>query len=264
MTMKGPSRKHIIIPMSNNNIIKFMRNSLTHVTNINRALRNLKSEILVNFICSDPLGIMVVTNKVSLQSDLQIIEHYIKNSDDINALQVEVPRLPQSKLYLKIIGISFFPHGNSQDWLTPDDVEIIIKQNQIFDNITLVSKPWVIKVSLKSDMSIVWFNIWDIQSGSRTKSFINCCFNVGRYIATIQGTNINPGVLQCKNCWKWGHVNFSCRIQGSKYVKCNRPHKSENHHEFGWCCKANKKTNPPHLETKKDEPCLHTFECSNC
>lgn len=115
MTMKGPSRKHIIIPMSNNNIIKFMRNSLTHVTNINRALRNLKSEILVNFICSDPLGIMVVTNKVSLQSDLQIIEYYIKNSDDINALQVEVPRLPQSKLYLKIIGISFFPHGNSQD-----------------------------------------------------------------------------------------------------------------------------------------------------
>ena len=113
--MKGPSRKHIIIPMSNNNIVKFMRNSSAHIANINRALRNAKCEILVDFIHSDPLGIMVVTNKVFLQSDLQIIEHYVKNSDNINALQVEVPCLPQSKSYLKIIGISFFPHSNSQD-----------------------------------------------------------------------------------------------------------------------------------------------------
>ncbi len=43
MTMKGFSRKHIIILMNNDNIIKFMRNSLTHVANINRALRNPKS-----------------------------------------------------------------------------------------------------------------------------------------------------------------------------------------------------------------------------
>jgi len=115
MTTKGPSRKHVIIPMSNDNIIKFMKNLLTHIVNINRTLRNSKSEILVDFTCSNPLGIMVVTNKVFLQSDLQIIEHYVKNSNDINALQVEVPHLPQSKLYLKIIGIPFFLHGNFQD-----------------------------------------------------------------------------------------------------------------------------------------------------
>jgi len=35
------------------------------------------------------------------------------------------------------------------------DIEMILKQNQIFDNISLVSKPRVIKVSPKSDMSIV-------------------------------------------------------------------------------------------------------------
>ena len=185
MTTKGPSRKHIIIPMSNDNIVKFMRNSLTHVANINRALRNPKSEILVDFIHSDPLGIMVVTNKVSLQSDLQIIEHYIKNSSNINTLQVEVLHLPQLKSYLKIIDIPFFPHSNSQDQLTPDNVKTIIKQNQIFNNVTLVSKPQVIKVSPKSNISIVWFDIWDVQSGSRTKSLINHCFNVGRYIITI-------------------------------------------------------------------------------
>ena len=113
MTTKGPFIKHVITPMSNNNNIKFMRNSLTYIANINRTLRNMKSKVLVDFICSDPLGIMVITNEVSLQSDLQIIEHYVKNSDDINALQVDIPHLPQSKLYLKIISIPFFPHGNS-------------------------------------------------------------------------------------------------------------------------------------------------------
>ena len=55
-----------------------------------------------------------------------------------------------------------------------------------------------------------------------------------------------------------------CWIQGAKCVKCNGPHKSEHHREFGWCCKANAKTNPPRLETKKGKPCPHTFKCSNC
>ena len=127
MTMKDPSRKHVIIPMSNDNNAKFMRNLSTHVANINRALRNAKSEVLVDFIHSDPLGIIVVTNKVSLQSDLQIIKHYIKNSEDINTLQVDVPHLSQSKSYLKIIGIPFFPHSNSQDFLISNNVKTIIK-----------------------------------------------------------------------------------------------------------------------------------------
>ena len=94
MTMKEPSRKHIIIPMSSKNNMKFMKNSFIHVSNMNRSLRNAKSEVFTDFIQSDPLGIIVVTNKVSLQSDLQIIEQYIKNADNINALQVEVPQLP--------------------------------------------------------------------------------------------------------------------------------------------------------------------------
>jgi len=91
MTTKGPSRKQVIILMGNDNISNFMRNFLVHVSNINRSLRNTKSEVLMDFIHSDFLGIMIVTNKVSLQSDLLIIENYVKSSNDINALQVEVP-----------------------------------------------------------------------------------------------------------------------------------------------------------------------------
>ena len=158
-TTKGPSRKQVIIPMSSDNNSTFMKNLSLHIANINRNLKNAKSEVFVNYIWSDPLGITIVTNKVSQQSDLQIIDQCVKNSNNINALQVEEPHLPQSKLYLKIIGILFFTHDNAQDCLTSSDVELILKQNQIFNNITLASRPRVIKVFPKSDMAIVWIDI---------------------------------------------------------------------------------------------------------
>ena len=152
MTTKGLSKKQVIVSMSKDNNSNFMKNSALHVANINRQLRNAKSEVLVNYIQSDPMGITIITSKVSQQSDLLIIDQYVKNSNDINALQVEEPRLPKSKSYLKIIGIPFYPHDNSQECLTSSNIETILKQNQIFNNISLASKPRVIKVSLKSDI----------------------------------------------------------------------------------------------------------------
>ena len=155
MITKSLSRKQVIIPMSNDNNVKFMKNSLIYITNINRNLRNAKSEVLVDFICSNPLGVTIVTNKVSLPSDLLIIEKYVKNLENINLSQVDSPCLPQSKSYLKIIGIFYFLHGNMQDCLSLSNIESIIKQNKIIDNINLVSKPRVIKVSPKLDMAII-------------------------------------------------------------------------------------------------------------
>ena len=200
MTTKGPSRKQVIIPMGGNNVISFMKNSSLHMANLNRTLRNSKSEVLVNYIQPENSGISVITNKVALQSNLSIIDNYVKSSNDINSLQVEEPCLPKSKSYLKIIGIPFFPHANSQEKLSSNDIETILKQNHIFNNISLASKPRVIKVSPKSDMAIVWIDIWDVQSGVNAKMLTNRCFNVGNYIATIQGANMNPGIPQCKNC----------------------------------------------------------------
>ena len=141
--------------MSGENINTFMKNSSLHVANINRLLCNTKSDVLVDYIRSDPTCVTIITNKFSQQSDMSIIDQYVKNSNDINTLQVEEPCLPISKSYLKIIGIPFFPHANSQDKLMLNDIELILKQNHIFDNISLASKPRVIKVSPKSDMSIV-------------------------------------------------------------------------------------------------------------
>jgi len=59
----------------------------------------------IKFVHSDQAGIIIVTNKVSSSLNLQTIKKYVKNSNYINTKKVKVPCLPQSKLYLKIIGI---------------------------------------------------------------------------------------------------------------------------------------------------------------
>jgi len=161
ITTKGLSRKQIIVSISNDNISSFMKNLSAHVTNLNRLLRNTKTEVMVDFIRSDLIGLVIVTNKVAVQSNLQIINQYVKKSNNINELQVEEPCLPQSKSYLKIIGISYFPNSKTQEHLNASNVETVLKQNQIFDNIKLASRPRVIKVSSRSDISIVWIDIWD-------------------------------------------------------------------------------------------------------
>ena len=94
MTTKGSSRKQIIIPMSNDNIIKFMKNSSLHIANINWSLKKAKSEVLVNFIHSNIACVTVITNKVTAQSDLYIIKNYIKKVDDIDTINVEALWLP--------------------------------------------------------------------------------------------------------------------------------------------------------------------------
>ena len=155
MTMKGPSRKQVIFLMSSNNRNRFMKNTAIHIANLNRNLNNMKSEVLVNVICSDLAGITIITNKVSQVSNLTTIEKYIKNLENIDSSQVDTLRLPQSKSYLKIINLPYFPNGNLQDCLNASDVETIIKQNYIFNNVTLASKPRVIKVLPKLDMAII-------------------------------------------------------------------------------------------------------------
>ena len=65
MIIKELSRKQDIILMNSNNTAKFMKDNLLYVANINRLLRNMKSEVLVDFIWSNQLSVTVVTYKVA-------------------------------------------------------------------------------------------------------------------------------------------------------------------------------------------------------
>ena len=172
-----------------------------------------------------------MTNNVSSGSDLQKIEKYIKSSLFSNTNKVLLAWLPQFKSYFKIVGIPFNSEKTNSHILL-DEIKNVLKNNHLFNNIVLTSKPCVIKVSSKSNMAIVWINIWDTQNGSSAKKVINCQFNISSYIATVHGANMNPEVLQYKNCWKWGHTAGVCCIQEAKCIKYNSPHLTEHHRHF--------------------------------
>ena len=106
--MKGPSRKQVIIFMSNELGKRFIKDSVFHITNINFALKSIKFNVCADFIYADNKGIIISTNNVVSNSDLQEIEKYIKNSLQTNDDNIASSWLPQSKSYLKIIGIPYF------------------------------------------------------------------------------------------------------------------------------------------------------------
>ena len=74
-------------------------------------------------------------------------------------------------------------------------IERIIKTSYIFNDIILTFWSYIIKASFKSDIAIVWIDIWDFQNSIKVKLLINRCFNVGQHITTIVVTT----------CWNSTH-----------------------------------------------------------
>ena len=103
------------------------------------------------------------------------------------------------KSYLKILGIPYILEGTNIS-VNSKIMESFIKSSYIFDNVNIISKLYIIKVSPKLDMAIVWIDIWDSQNGLTAKKLVNQYFNISSYIVTIKRANMNSGVPQCNNC----------------------------------------------------------------
>ena len=154
MIIKGLSRRQVIISMSLNNSQKFMSLFNKHISNINRTLKDIKSDIIADFIHTDNIKLTITTNKVTSILNLNIIKKYIKNVDNIDLEDVILLRLPQSKSYFRILNILYLIK-NTNVPISTDIVEKVLYLSHIFNNIILTSKPHAIKVSLKSDMSVI-------------------------------------------------------------------------------------------------------------
>ena len=125
-----------------------------HVLSINHLLKDIKSEICVDFICSDNRRIINTTNKVASALNINIIEKYMKNLNNVNLNKVISLRLFQSKSYLKILGILYFIK-NTNLLIPIDIIETVIKHTHIFKNTILTLCSQIIKASSKSDIAII-------------------------------------------------------------------------------------------------------------
>lgn len=65
--------------MNNNSVTSFVKELSTHIININRILKNIKSNTMADFIHVENKGIVITTNNIASLLDLQAIEQYIKS-----------------------------------------------------------------------------------------------------------------------------------------------------------------------------------------
>jgi len=91
MIFKRPLRRQVIVPMSLTNISKSMVLFGKYMTNINKALKNIKSDIMTDFIKADQQELTIMTNKVALTLDLSTIKKYIKNIDVMDSENIMSP-----------------------------------------------------------------------------------------------------------------------------------------------------------------------------
>ena len=197
MTTREQSRREVIIPMTKTNTELIINSAHIHISNINKCLKNSKSDTFADFIQFNTNRIIIATNKPTSNLNLSSIKKYLKNVQNVNSDSIKSPCLPKSKSYMKIIRL---PYSSELGVMTPDIIEGVLKESHLFKNVILASKPHVIKALPKSNKAVVWVDIWDSQSSSCVKNIINQRFNVGQFIATVCGNNMNPGVPQCKNC----------------------------------------------------------------
>jgi len=170
MTTRGQSRKEVIILMTKSNAELIVNSAHTHISNINKCLKNSKSNIFADFIRVNINGIIITMNSPTSNLDLSTIKKYLKNVQNINPDSIESPCLPKSKSYMKIIGL---PYSSKLEVISPDIIEGVLKESHLFKDATLASKPCVIKALPKSDRAVVWVDIWDSQSSSCAKNIIN-------------------------------------------------------------------------------------------
>jgi len=152
ITIRGPSRKQVIISMAKSNAELIVNSANLHIANINKYLKNMKSDIIADFICITNEEVIITMNKPANTSNLSTIKKYIKNISNINLDSIDSPHLPKSKSYLKIIR---FSHKMENRLITPNFVESVVKELHLFENIMSASKPHIIKALFKSDIAVV-------------------------------------------------------------------------------------------------------------
>ena len=157
MTTKELLRKQVIIPMNitTTEIIVNQANGI--ITNINTGLKNSNSKTIANFIKLVDNRVIININQATL-SHMNVIIKIIKNTTNINSKSIKNFHLHKSKLYLKIVGLSYYVK-TTNTLVTPFLAKEVLKNTYIFNDIIIVSKPYIIKAASNSDSAVIWINI---------------------------------------------------------------------------------------------------------
>ena len=90
MTTREPLRREVIISMTKVYAELIVNSAHIHISNINKCLKNSKSDTFADFIWFNANGITITINKPASNLDLSTIEKYLKNIKNINLISLKV------------------------------------------------------------------------------------------------------------------------------------------------------------------------------
>jgi len=113
MTTHGPTRCQVLIPLDTPTAEVVVANAATAVESCNRGLVEAHSKLRVKSVRKTWNRISMSTNFVASAAELDVIKQWLKKVAGLAASTVVEPRLPQSKSFLKILGVPYWGNNSS-------------------------------------------------------------------------------------------------------------------------------------------------------
>jgi len=98
------------------------------------------------------------TNSIALAVKLEVIKQWLKKTASPSENTEMEPCLPQSKSFLRVLGVSYW---NSNTFLPITSAQVVaaLSSSSLFEDVTLISLSHIMKASPSSDMSVIWIDI---------------------------------------------------------------------------------------------------------
>jgi len=163
---------------------------------ISRLINHLPSSIIVESFRLSYRGLCLSTTSVSTPSDLSRVETFMCTLlSERSSVQCKVP---SSHSFCKLIGVPFLHNGNP---INLKDASLILASSVYKDSIRLAVPSRIVRNSRRADTCSIYFNIWDSQTGSWMKSFVDRSLNVGNVICFFCKASMKIGAPLCTHCY---------------------------------------------------------------
>jgi len=143
MMTQGPTRHQVLIPLTPAAAKIVVANVVSAVEFCNKGLVSACSKLRVESVHKAWDGMSMSTNSVTSVAELEVIKQWLKKTAGFDEVTEVEPCLPQSKSFLKVLGV---PYWNSKTSLpiTPVQVAEALSSSPLFEGIILASMPHII------------------------------------------------------------------------------------------------------------------------
>ena len=192
-TSNGPFRQSIVVIVKSKAAPVAL---LPLAPQISCLIDSFLSSIMVESFCLSYGGLCLSTTSVPTPSDLSRVEIFVHTFvPEGSSVQCEVP---SSHSFCKLIGMLFL-HGSNP--INSKGASLILSSSVYKDSICLATPPRIVRDSRQADTCTIYFDIWDSQTGSRMKSFVDHSLNVGTVVCFFQKASMKIGLPQCTRCY---------------------------------------------------------------